>query len=106
MTSVNTTSYPGAIGSDPRRGSHALFPGRTFGRSAVSHPAKLSSTQFGFQLSGLQGQNYTILASTNVSLPISNWFPVLTTNLSTSPAFIQDNQATNKQRFYRVLFGP
>jgi hypothetical protein len=30
----------------------------------------------------------------------------MTTNLSASPALIQDNQATNKQRFYRVKVGP
>jgi hypothetical protein len=30
---------------------------------------------------------------------------VLITNLTSSQVFIQDNQATNKQRFYRVRLG-
>jgi hypothetical protein len=106
MTSVNTTDYPGAVGATVV-GVQTWFPLAMASASPVlGEPAKLSGTQFSFQLSGIAGQNYTVLASTNVTLPMSNWFPVLTTNLSTSPAYIEDNQATNAQRFYRVLVGP
>ncbi len=105
-TSVNTTAYPGAIGVTAV-GVQTWLPLAPLSASpALGQPARLSSTQFRFQISGSVGQNYTVLASTNISLPVSNWFTVLTTNLSTSPAFIQDNQATNKQRFYRVKVGP
>jgi hypothetical protein len=104
-TSVNTTGYPGAVGATVVA-VQTWFPLAMATASPVlSQPAKLSSTRFGFQLSGFAGQDYTILASTNLSQPMSNWVTVLTTNLSTSPAFIEDNQATNKQRFYRVKFG-
>ena len=105
-TSVNTTGYPGAIGATVVA-VQTWFPLAMVSESpVVGQPAKKpSSTQFSFQLSGSAGQNYTVLASTNVSLPMSNWFPVLTTNLVTSPAFIKDDQATNKQRFYRVKVG-
>jgi hypothetical protein len=104
-TSVNTTDYPGAVGVTVV-GVQTWFPlAMASALPVLSQPTKLSSTQFSFQLSGFAGQDYTILASTNVSLPMSNWFPVLTTNLSTNPAFIEDNQATNQQRFYRVKVG-
>jgi hypothetical protein len=104
-TSVNTTGYPSAVGATVVA-VQTWFPLAMATASPVlSQPAKLSSTRFGFQLSGFAGQDYTILASTNLSQPMSNWVTVLTTNLSTSPAFIEDNQATNKQRFYRVKFG-
>jgi len=67
---------------------------------------RMSATQFGFQLWGLPGRTHTVLASTNPALPLSAWSPVLTTNLSDSPAFIQDNQATGPWRFYRAKVGP
>jgi hypothetical protein len=73
-------------------------------RPMLGQPARLSATQFHFQLSGVASQNYTIQVSTN--LASTNWLTLLTTNLSASPVFIQDNQATNKQRFYRVKVGP
>ena len=76
------------------------------GTPLVSQPARLSGTQFGFLLTGAQGQNYTVLTTTNLALPLSSWTTVLITNLAGSTAHIQDNQATGKQRFYRVLVGP
>jgi hypothetical protein len=70
----------------------------------LGQPARLSGNLFHFQLSGLAGQNYTVQGSTN--LASTNWHTLLITNLSASPVFIQDNQATNQQRFYRVMLGP
>jgi hypothetical protein len=46
------------------------------------------------------GANYTVQASTNLSG--SNWFNLFSLNLSSSAVFLQDNQATNRQRFYRA----
>ena len=74
------------------------------GTPLLSQPARFSPTQFGFNLSGASGSNYTIQASTN--LASTNWFTVSVVNLPGNSHFIQDNQATNKQRFYRALLGP
>jgi len=60
-----------------------------------------SPSQFNFNLNGSVGVNYTIQASTNLS--ISNWFTLFSLNLTSNPTFLQDNQATNKQRYYRAL---
>jgi len=106
-TSLNTTEYPGAAGvtvvaamtSFPLALASSSLP-------ALSQPTRISSTQFGILLSGVPGQNYTVLVSTNAARPLTNWATLLITNLSASPALIQDNQATNKQRFYRVKAGP
>ncbi|MBI3852298.1 MAG: carboxypeptidase regulatory-like domain-containing protein [Verrucomicrobia bacterium] len=77
----------------------------TIGVPFLSQPSKFSSTQFGFNLSGASGSNYTIQASTNLSS--TNWFTVsVVSNLPGNLFFIQDNEATNKQRFYRALLGP
>jgi large repetitive protein len=72
----------------------------------LSSPFSVSRGKFQMQLNGLAGQNYTLLATTNMSAPTSNWFTVLVTNLSVNSVILQDNQATNQQRFYRVRIGP
>jgi hypothetical protein len=73
---------------------------------ALAQPTRLSPTQFGFLLGGTPGTNYTIIASTNVSMPSSSWFTVLVTNLPYSPFFLVDTHATNSQRYYRAKLGP
>ena len=104
---LNVTSFPGALGLS-LVGMVTDFPivAPSASLPVLSQPTRISSTQFGFLLSGAAGTNYTVLASTNAARPLSNWFPVLTTNLPGSSAFIQDNQATNQRRYYRVRVGP
>jgi hypothetical protein len=105
-TSVNTTAYPGAVGVT-LLGVHTAFPVTApSSLPLLSQPARITPTQFRFLLSGATGTSYTVLASTNPALQSSNWSTLLTTNLSSSPATIQDNQATSQQRFYRVRVGP
>jgi len=105
-TSVNTTAYPGAVGVTLIGNRTRFSLAASAGAPVLSQPVRMSATQFGFQLWGLPGRTYTVLASTNPALPLSAWSPVLTTNLSDSPAFIQDNQATGPWRFYRAKVGP
>ena len=62
--------------------------------------------QVGMYLDGSVGYNYTLLVSTDVRQPMNTWTPVLVTNLTTSPAFLLDTQATNHQLFYRAKLGP
>lgn len=71
----------------------------------VHQATRLPAGRFGFDLIGFGGSDYTVQFSTNLSS--TNWSTLLTTNLPYDSAFfIQDNQATNKQRFYRVKVGP
>jgi hypothetical protein len=107
VTGVNTAAYPGAVGMT-LVGVDTAFPMAAPSASlpVLSQPTRISSTQFGFLLSGVPGQNYTVLSATNVARPLSNWATLLTTTLSSNSAFVQDNQAMNKQRFYRVKVGP
>lgn len=57
------------------------------------------------QLIGGSNQNYTIQATTNVSVP--NWVLLVVTNSPTASSFIvTDPNPTNSQRFYRALIGP
>jgi hypothetical protein len=106
ITGVNTTAYPGATGMT-LIGASTAFPMSAPAASlpVLSQPMRISPTQFGFLLSGTVGQNYTVLSATNANRLLSTWAVILTTNLTSTPAFIQDNQATNTQRFYRVKVG-
>jgi hypothetical protein len=58
------------------------------------------------QLNGVAGQDYTLLTSTNMALPLSNWAAVLTTNLPGASAVLQDTNATNGRRFYILQLSP
>jgi Tfp pilus tip-associated adhesin PilY1 len=67
----------------------------------LGQPVRLSGNLFRFQLSGQTGQNYIVQVSTNLGL--TNWLTLVVTNLSASPVLIQDSQATDQERFYRVI---
>jgi hypothetical protein len=70
------------------------------GTPFITQPTRTAPGQFSFNLNGSVGAGYTIQASTNLST--SNWFYLFSLSLTSSPMFLQDNQATNKLRFYRV----
>jgi hypothetical protein len=69
----------------------------------LSQPGRIGPSSFGFNLIGAPGTNYIVQVSTNLSS--TNWATLVTTNLPGNSVFIQDNQATNGQRFYRALRG-
>src|ERR1019366_5998505 len=63
------------------------------------------SNQFHMRLTGASNQNYTVQMSTDLSS--TNWISMLITNNTTTNSFLlTDPNATNKQRFYRILIGP
>ena len=67
--------------------------------------AKISGNKYQFLLTGAVGQNYTLQVSTN--LHYNNWTTLLITNSTTTNSLLLiDPNATNQQRFYRVLIGP
>jgi len=60
---------------------------------------------FQMKLIGASNQNYTLQLSTN--LISTNWTSLFITNSAATNVFnLTDPNATNKQRFYRVLIGP
>lgn len=64
----------------------------------------MSVSPASFRVSGLGGANqaYTLYASTNLTVPMSNWWRILSTNADAGGVIqILDTQATNAQRFYR-----
>ncbi len=71
----------------------------------LSLPLKTSASRFQFLINGVSNQNYTIQMSTN--LVSTNWTSLFITNNAQSNSFlVVDPNATNRQRYYRVLIGP
>ena len=81
---------------DPRSGTATAI--------VLNNTAKLSSGAFQIGFSNAPGANFTALATTNLSLPFSNWTTLgSVTQISSGQYQFTDSQATNKpQRFYRV----
>ena len=74
------------------------------GQPVLSAPVWLTN-RFSLQLVGAASQNYTVQMSTNLSS--TNWISLFVTNNPATNSFIlTDPNATNKQRFYRILIGP
>jgi len=62
------------------------------------------TNRFTMRLSGAPHQNYTVQVSTNLA---AHWTSLLVTNNPDVGTFlVRDANATNHQRFYRVLIGP
>jgi hypothetical protein len=72
----------------------------------VSNPA-WAGTGFGFDVTTTSGQILTVLSTTNCSLPLSSWQPLLTTNSPGSKIHIVDpSAATRATTYYSVRNGP
>ena len=70
----------------------------------ISVPARFANGQFQMTVNGVAGQNYTLQMSTN--LISTNCSSLFITNTSQNSFLFGDPNATNQQRFYRVLVGP
>jgi hypothetical protein len=62
-----------------------------------------TGTGFNFSFSGLNGQTYKILASTNLTLPLADWWILTTGMFGNTPINYTDGSVTNSQRFYRII---
>ncbi len=78
----------------------------TVSQPVLSQGERTSATQFRFVLKGTPGVTYSIMASTNLYAAATNWTTILTTNVLNGGTTIEDNNATDGQRFYRAKVGP
>ena len=80
----------------------------TFATIAIPPPQLnnlvLANGQLSFAFTNVAGQNFTVLATTNVALALSNWTVLgpVTEGPSGQFQFIDPQGATNGQRYYRV----
>ncbi len=70
------------------------------GTPVLSAPQRFSSTQFGFEVTGVTNASYTVQVSGSLSSP--SWSTVTSFTLFTNPVPVVDIHATNSPRFYRV----
>jgi hypothetical protein len=71
------------------------------GASALSVPRRTSPSQVSLSANGSINTSYTLQATTNLSS--TNWTSLFSFQLTSVPFPITDSQATNRQRFYRLL---
>lgn len=77
--------------------------------SAVSEPALAGASISGSDvllegLNGVEGQTYYVLASTDIALPLTQWFPISTNTLSTKGNFtITLTNAAGSQQMFFIL---
>jgi autotransporter-associated beta strand protein len=68
----------------------------------VTGVAMGAGQNFSLTVTGVVGLSYTLLASTNVALPLNSWSVLTNGNLLVNPLLINDTSASNHpQRFYR-----
>jgi hypothetical protein len=104
-------NFPFAANSGPSRTAHITLLGETIPitqetigtPTVVSHVQLLENGIVEFAFTNIPNASFTILATTNLSLPLSEW-PVVGTATESPPGQYQftDAQATNGERFYVV----
>ncbi len=67
----------------------------------VINSTTFSNGLFGLSFSGTNGETYQVLATTNLLLPLTNWW-VLTNGTFGTNAASFTNPTTNPQEFYRI----
>jgi len=70
------------------------------GTPVLGQAQRFSPTQFGFNIYGGIGVNYNVQVATNLASP--NWSTLFSLQLTNSPFFVADPNATNRAGFYRV----
>jgi hypothetical protein len=70
----------------------------------LTNPARLASGVFHFTFASSPDAPFSVLATTNIVLPLTNWAPIGSPTQSSSGFFeFTDQQLTSeRQRFYRV----
>lgn len=65
-------------------------------------PTLLPGNVFRVRVTGTAGQSYTLQIATE----LTNWTGILTTNAPSDVFYLQDTDATNASRLYRLMVNP
>jgi hypothetical protein len=68
----------------------------------LSGTVTLSGTSFSMSFTGVSGQGYAVLMTTNLILPLADWTSLTNGTFGSSPVDFTDPGATNEARFYRI----
>lgn len=104
---VNTNGFRNAVTGNfsvsTNGNSLALvYTGPTLAAPVLNRSADRQAGVFHLSFSGPTGQNYRLLESTNLTVPLTNWLVLTNGVFGTGAVSFADPAATNFQRFYRV----
>ena len=104
---VDTTSFSNAFTGTFSLGTNATSLLLTYTPpplvpSVVSGFIWAGGHNFLLSFTGANGQNYRVLGSTNLLLPLTNWSVLTNGTFGLGSVNYTDNVATNFQRFYRI----
>lgn len=68
----------------------------------LSRTVSRSAAGFGMSFTGVNGQSYRVLTSTNLTLPLTNWLALTNGVFGAGQINFLDIGATNQHQFYRV----
>ncbi|MCX6928239.1 MAG: hypothetical protein NT154_34265 [Verrucomicrobia bacterium] len=100
------TPFPGLV-YEPRVTLGALTPAQ-FTIKVATPPTFISfgphsGNSFPLTFSGLAGQTYKVLASTDAALPIGSWSTLSSGTFGASPVTYTDATASTAHKFYRIV---
>jgi autotransporter-associated beta strand protein len=72
----------------------------------VNNPTRRPDGNISFQINGVMGQGYSVLASTNIALPFSSWPIIQSGSLPSSSYLFNDLNATNFSRRFYLISSP
>src|SRR5262249_49949536 len=101
---IDLSSVPNATGGDGSDIGAFEVQAAVATPMLLAGPQKILNGPFQFSFSNTPGASFTVLTTTNIALPLSNW-SVLGTPIEISPGYFQyaDPHATNQPlRFYGV----
>jgi len=78
------------------------YVGAPLSKPQLFSPMLISNSAFGFSFSGPGGQSYRVLASTNVALPVSNWWTLSTGTFGTGAVIYSESLTDSAQKYFRI----
>ena len=102
-TSAFSNAFTGTFTISTNNGEVRLtYSGVSLTVPQLFSPVMISNSAFGFSFRGLGGQSYRVLASTNVSLPVSNWWTLLTGTYSPGAVIYSGSFTNSAQKYFRI----
>ena len=78
------------------------YAGAPLAQPQFFSPMLISNSAFGFSFSGPGGQSYRVLAATNLSLPVSNWWMLSTGTFGTGTVIYSESFTNSAQKYFRI----
>jgi len=85
----------------PTNGTLAVVTAAASGPAFTGAPT-LTGASFTMSFTGTSGNGYTVLMTTNLTVPLADWTALTSGTFGANPVNFTDTGATNAARFYRI----